>query len=260
MRPDPRLDTHNLGPDTNVRHLTAAEEDALLASIPRLADPLHIAEDDLVERRRGTGTMGLVPRRRRRGVRPIFVLLALLAGIVLGLWLDHGAEVKAIVRGEIAPAVFRPVNVPAARAEHQEGVAHLQDGTLPSPGAQPRPPIILEPRLTPSPAPRPVVDQPPGELVTPKPIVVLAPTSGAHGPASWYDDPRKAGLYAAAGPALRVGDWRGRTVTVCASTCFAVVLSDFCGCPGGRVIDLSGNAFARLAPLSRGVVQVTVTW
>lgn len=248
MRPDPRLDSHNLGPDTNVRRLTPDESARLLASLPRAADPLTVEEDEPV-----------LPRARRRGVRPIFVLLALLAGIVLGLWLDHGAEVKAIVRGEIPPAVFRPVTAPAVSLNGQSShLAYASGGVASSnlAGGQP----ILEPRLTPSPAPRPVVEQPPGELVTPKPIVVLAPTSGAHGPASWYDDPRKAGLYAAAGPALRVGDWRGRTVTVCASTCFAVVLSDFCGCPGGRVIDLSSTAFRRLASLGRGVIQVTVTW
>lgn len=118
--------------------------------------------------------------------------------------------------------------------------------------------VILEPAPSRSSEPRPAVEQPAPELVT-RPIVV-APKAGVRGSASWYDDPRKAGLYAAAGPALRVGDWRGRTVTVCGATCFPVTLSDFCGCPGGRVIDLSSNAFRRLAPLGIGVTEVVVTW
>ena len=59
------------------------------------------------------------------------------------------------------------------------------------------------------------------------------------------------GLYAAAGPALRVGNWRGRTVTVCGSgSCVNVKLIDWCACGSGRVIDLYSDAFSRLAPTS----------
>lgn len=68
-------------------------------------------------------------------------------------------------------------------------------------------------------------------------------------------------MYAAAGPALRVGDWRGRTVRVCAGgNCVSVKLIDWCGCPSGRVIDLYSDAFRQLAPLSAGTLQVTVSW
>jgi hypothetical protein len=101
-------------------------------------------------------------------------------------------------------------------------------------------------------------------LVTPvssQPKPVLKPTThSVRGTATWYADPRKSGLYAAAGPPLRIGDWRGRLVTVSAGgVSFRVVLSDWCACRD-RVIDLSPGAFARLAPLSRGVVIVTVRW
>jgi hypothetical protein len=51
-------------------------------------------------------------------------------------------------------------------------------------------------------------------------------------------------------------------LTVClrhSSSCVTVTVRDFCGCPGGRVIDLSPSAFRRLAPLSRGVIFVTVS-
>ena len=69
------------------------------------------------------------------------------------------------------------------------------------------------------------------------------------------------GLYAAAGPALRVGHWRGRTVTVRGNgKSVTVKLIDWCACPGGRVIDLYSDAFTRLAPLSAGGVRVTVSW
>ena len=60
-------------------------------------------------------------------------------------------------------------------------------------------------------------------------------------------------MYAAAGAEIRKGDWRGRTVTVCAGEdCIRVTLIDWCACEGNRVIDLYGDAFRRLAPLGRG--------
>ena len=87
--------------------------------------------------------------------------------------------------------------------------------------------------------------------------------------ASWYCKPGvsachyqySGGMYAAAGPALRVGDWRGRTVTVCGSgNCVNVKLMDWCACGSGRVIDLYSDAFSRLAPLSSGTLSVRVSW
>ena len=75
-------------------------------------------------------------------------------------------------------------------------------------------------------------------------------------------------LCAAAGPALRVGAWRGSTVTVCAANepghCVQARISDACWCiprhDKPTLLDLSDEAFAALAPLSRGIVEVTVTW
>ena len=110
---------------------------------------------------------------------------------------------------------------------------------------------------------------------TPKPKP--APASGGgggggrsvRGIASWYckdgvsvcHHAYPGGLYAAAGPALRVGNWRGRTVTVCGSgSCVNVKLIDWCACGGGRVIDLYSDAFSRLAPLSSGTLSVRVSW
>lgn len=85
------------------------------------------------------------------------------------------------------------------------------------------------------------------------------------GTASWYCKPGRSvctagyaasGPYAAAGPALRVGNWRGRWVKV---NGIRLRLIDFCACPR-RVIDVYGSQFAKLAPLSRGVIPVEVRW
>jgi hypothetical protein len=89
------------------------------------------------------------------------------------------------------------------------------------------------------------------------------------GKASWFCRPGvsrctsgypASGAYAAAGPALRVGDWRGRVVTVTSGgRSIRVTLSDWCQCPD-KVIDLYASQFQRLAPLSRGVIPVQVSW
>lgn len=79
----------------------------------------------------------------------------------------------------------------------------------------------------------------------------------AIGIASWYPAD---GMIAAAGPALRHGEWRGSQVQVCGGArCVVVTLSDWCQCYGSRVIDLSDDAFRRLAPLSQGLLRVTVS-
>ena len=112
---------------------------------------------------------------------------------------------------------------------------------------------------------------------TPRPKPVPASGGGGgggggnsvRGTASWYcqagvsacHHAYPGGMYAAAGPALRVGSWRGRTVTVCGSgSCVNVKLIDWCACGSGRVIDLYSDAFRQLEPLSSGTVSVRVTW
>lgn len=111
-------------------------------------------------------------------------------------------------------------------------------------------------------------------LESPVPTGVLPDTASAvQGKASWYCGGGSActrgyppgQLVAAAGPALRVGDWRGRIVKVCnaggdrRTLCVRVQLIDWCACPR-RVIDLYRAAFSRLASPSRGVLRVSVTW
>lgn len=81
------------------------------------------------------------------------------------------------------------------------------------------------------------------------------------GPATWYGTGPGRG-HAAAGPRLRAMlglKWRGQTVTVCLKRCVSVVVDDWCACGKGRVIDLSDEDFRSLAPLSRGVIKVTVS-
>jgi hypothetical protein len=101
----------------------------------------------------------------------------------------------------------------------------------------------------------------------PEPAVVEGGVGTAlvGGKATWYDN--GSGLYGAAGPVLREalgGDpaFRGQTVRVCADECVLVRLTDWCACGdrGGvpTLIDLSPDAFARLAPLSAGVIDVTI--
>lgn len=82
------------------------------------------------------------------------------------------------------------------------------------------------------------------------------PATYDSGTATWYDD--GSGLYAAV-PSYRWGDQRYK-VKVCnrSDDCVTVTVRDFCGCPGDRIIDLSPAAFRKLAPLSQGIVAVTV--
>lgn len=122
-------------------------------------------------------------------------------------------------------------------------------------------------RATPE-QPRAAVEAP---KPTRKPVSRLVPPSRAvRGDATWYclrgvsvcPKVHSGGMYAAAGPSIRVGHWRGRTVRVTYhGTSIRVTLVDWCACGGGRAIDLFSDAFKRLAPLSAGELHgVTVAW
>jgi len=86
--------------------------------------------------------------------------------------------------------------------------------------------------------------------------LALGPRSGR---ASWYDD--GPGLYAAVN-SFRWGDTPYRVRVTAGDRSVVVIVRDFCGCYTGtareRIIDLSPAAFQALAPLSRGLVHVTV--
>jgi rare lipoprotein A (peptidoglycan hydrolase) len=142
-------------------------------------------------------------------------------------------------------------------------------------GIEVKPTPTPTPRPTPTPkptvrTPRPAA--PVSQLVRRAPRTAPAPRRTGHsvsGPASWYCKTGTSacthgypgGMYAAAGPALRVGAWRGRVVQVCgAGGCISVRLIDWCGCPNGRVMDLYSDAYRRLSPLSTGTQRVRVSW
>lgn len=120
-----------------------------------------------------------------------------------------------------------------------------------------------------------------GPVVSPRPAQSAAPSASratraggavlpatdtaVSGLASWYCGSRctvgyPGGMYAAAGSELRHPGWRGSRVQVCSGgRCVVVTLVDWCACAGARIIDLYSDAFRQLAPLSRGVIPVTVT-
>jgi hypothetical protein len=71
--------------------------------------------------------------------------------------------------------------------------------------------------------------------------------------------------FGAAGPSLRRAlgpGWRGTAVRVTWRGHSAWLwLIDWCRCPNGRVVDAYADVFAKLAPLSRGVLdRVRVSW
>ncbi len=184
-------------------------------------------------------------------MRTVALLVAVVFAAVV---LDAPGTTQAGGGDEAAPApVFAPVPTPGPSV----------DAGRPAP-VQP----IFDhpvPLRSVSPAPRRAVRQ-----VSHAAVAVSGAASsleGVRGMASWYCGhgsrcPRgySGGLYAAAGPSLRTGDWRGRIVVVrYGSRSVHVRLVDWCACPS-RVIDLFADAFSRLAPLSRGLVKVKVSW
>lgn len=127
---------------------------------------------------------------------------------------------------------------------------------------------VEQPSFAPRPNPRLSNEARSVTKILPQPKVRLTGKS-AQGSATWYckagvspcHSNYLSGYYAAAGPALRVGDWRGRVVRVCGNgSCVNVRLIDWCACSGSHIIDLYSDAFQRLAPLSAGAVRVTVRW
>lgn len=151
-----------------------------------------------------------------------------------------GVQAEATIAGTLSP---KPSRAPTAR-----------------PSATKRPRQISRASQAPRPAP------------TRRPTRTLGNgTAGVAGLATWYCKPGSSpctrgypagGHYAAAGPALRVGNWRGRVVTVeWKGNATTVTLIDWCACPGGRIVDLYSQVWTDLAaPLSLGGINVRVTW
>jgi hypothetical protein len=166
------------------------------------------------------------------------------------------------------PAAFRPVVIAGAASGNAAPLPSIDYGAPASPvpiGDFQERERSFEPRAEPNQPVRPEA------LVkaTPKPRPPASASHSVRGVASWYCKAGVSschyaypgGMYAAAGPALRVGNWRGRTVTVCGSgNCVNVKLIDWCACGSGRVIDLYSDAFSRLTSLSSGTLSVRVSW
>ena len=184
---------------------------------------------------------------RRVTALVVAAVVALLAALALFPARSH-ADVPAVASREAL--VFEPVRTAGPLASGQALIPAVRQVPTPSPSLPP--------------VPRMAAVRGSG---TPQRGQAVGSAASTTGQASWYCGAgsrctigHPGGMYAAAGPALRVGDWRGTVVTVTANGyAVRVQLIDWCACTGGRVLDLYGDAFAHLAPLSQGVVKVTVT-
>ena len=144
--------------------------------------------------------------------------------------------------------------------------AGIDPGSFPSNGGtghdRPSVPSILPRASVPPTEPR-------SATPTPKPTQrptgrIVPPSVAFRGVATWQPLP---GLYASLGLKLReAGVVAGQRLTVCSGGRCVVVTAWPGGCwcrerPGGpTLLDLSNEAFSRLAPLGVGVLEVTVSW
>jgi hypothetical protein len=180
--------------------------------------------------------------------------------------LSLGLIVVALALPALAhPSGIQPVPSPSLRALAPSIAPASSPVPLTSTAPASHPAVSGHPSAPPPPEDRQT--RPPA-TAKPQPARVI--TGGSvEGKASWYCVPGRSrcptfahgGLFAAAGPALRVGNWRGRYVTVWYGKAHVTVqLIDSCerGCT--VAIDLFGDAFAQLAPLGTGRINVRVTW
>lgn len=195
---------------------------------PTIADPLTVTEDDWD------------PRRREPGVSIVW-LFAILVVLVAAIFIGAPRRASEIPPSPALPETSRRLEV------------------TPSPV-----PVVAAARV-----PRPTDREPnlPSASV-PERALLPATSTVVSGRASWYCGAGSrctrgvpaGAMAAAAGPALRVGDWRGRIVRVeSGGRAVLVRLVDWCACPT-RVIDLYRSAFSRLASPSRGLIIVSITW
>jgi rare lipoprotein A (peptidoglycan hydrolase) len=152
-------------------------------------------------------------------------------------------QVEAAAAAHAAPVQLSTPLAVAAAAPAASAAAVLPKALPP---ARPRASTVVAPHV--------VVAAPPPAQVT----HVVAPAPPAHveeGLASWYDAPPGT----CASPSLPFGSVL--TVTNVATGATTTCRVDDRGpYAGGRVIDLSPDVFARLAPLGVGVATVRVTW
>jgi len=188
---------------------------------------------------------------------------------------------------EVDPSGFHPVALPPVRPPEDPLGGNDQRRGLPA--STPVPTMSMEPddqvavrsRRVPSREPG-MVNVPASPAPTHVPKVRAGatpqpPSGGRHrvsGTPTWYCNQRDSDyvrsrctrgfpdvaggqFYAAAGPSLRVGSWRGRVVSVSANgKTIKVKLVDFCACKAPHFIDLYLDAFKALGNPRRA----TVTW
>lgn len=186
------------------------------------------------------------------------------------MWLSTAATARPTAQPRVpSPLEFRPITI----ADTIDGVGAgktAPDAIVVAPTTTPESisDFTIEARTF---APRPEPVQASQPKVVAKAVGWRFHSTGhrAGGSATWYCKTGTSvcasgypgGMYAAAGPELRVGAWRGRVVRVCSGgSCITVKLIDWCACGGSHVIDLYSDAFRRLAPLSAGALKVTVSW
>lgn len=181
------------------------------------------------------------------------VLIVALIVLVALLWLLRPSSANSEPSATDAPVPEAVVTSwPSPEGEQQ-----------PTGAASPAAPAV-PPRPSPARTRRPSVrgtEVPPSPSPSPKRVAAAGIKPVVSGVASWYATGGP-GVYGAAGPALRVGNWRGSLVTVCVvgGRCVALRLTDWCQCLGTRVIDLSLDAVHVLGlDPSLGLYRVTVT-
>ena len=171
-------------------------------------------------------------------------------------------RIAAFVMGVLLGLALAPLVTPASGSgDTAAPVAPLTRAPrFPSPS----PAASAVPSPTPTTAPAPTA-----RFVAPSVPAVVSKPASLSGRGTWYCSSGSActrgfpasGAYAAAGPALRAwlgAGWRGTVVRVCSGgRCIQARLVDACIC--ASVIDLYASAFAQLAPLSTGVLTVTVS-
>ncbi len=234
------------------------------------------------------------PRSRTAPLRAAAAVLFLAIATALGATVAVGrapVTVVTVVDPQLLTRVVPPDPVerqalPVPTSRPAIALEPVPDFALGNPSFAPRPEpdlpqavkviAVAPPTPRPTAQPQPAPARPsggtaaaPARTVAPAPPPQPAAGNRVSGVASWYCQTGLSachyaypgGMYAAAGPALRVGNWRGRTVTVCSGGgCVRVTLVDWCQCYGSRVIDLYSDAFRQLAPLSSGTIPVTVSW
>lgn len=186
---------------------------------------------------------------------PRYVGPALAAGV--SLLIATASFAAGPTRHEVLlpQAVFEPLPDPVLVSDPPVAPRVFADSPVLGPG--PVVPGPTQPRTVPRAEP----------VVVPVAPSVRSSSASYSGVASWYCRPPTSrctagysgGMYAAIRKDLLF--LRGQVVTVCAgSDCIEVTVID-CNCgPNANLIDLYSDAFQRLAPLSIGVVRVTVSW